>query len=72
MKAVTRMSVAAMAAAMGVSIGTLFGNGGVRIVAKNMRPHGWSEPHQGAQEIARRARQIAKGQLTASNGLVQS
>lgn len=26
--------------------------------------------HQGAQEIARRQRQIAKGQLTRSNGLV--
>ena len=27
-------------------------------------------PHQGEREIARRCRQIASGQLTASNGLV--
>ena len=27
-------------------------------------------PHQGAQEMARRHRQIARGMLTASNGLV--
>lgn len=70
MKPEVRMSTAAMAAAMGMTIGSLFGRGGSRIVARNTRERGWSDPHQGKQEIARRARQIAKGQLTASNGLV--
>lgn len=51
-----------------------FGNpfGLARIVGKRMRPITWSKPHQGAQEIARRARQIRRWQLTVSNGLVQS
>lgn len=43
--------------------------GPARIVGKRMRPLDWNRPHQGKQEIARRARQIAKGQLTTSNGL---
>ena len=70
MKSETRMRLTSMAAAMGMTFGRMFGNGSARIVCKNMRPLGWSRPHQGAQEIARRARQIAKGQLTKSNGLV--
>lgn len=40
-----------------------------RIVAKrHRRPH-WRLPHQGVNEMARRRRQIERGQLTASNGL---
>jgi hypothetical protein len=69
MKAETRMSVAAMMAVLGISG---FGNGGTRIVAKRIGRKGWSRPHQGAQEIARRRRQIELGQLTESNGLVKS
>jgi hypothetical protein len=65
------MSVAAMAAAMGMSINALFGNGGSRIVAKRTREHGWSTPHQGAQEMARRRRQIDRGILTYSNGVAR-
>jgi hypothetical protein len=42
-----------------------------RIVGRRTRPTTWSKPHQGAQEIARRQRQIGRGQLTVSNGLVR-
>ena len=60
-----------MAAALGISLEALTGgNGGARIIGKNMRPRGWSNPHQGKQEMARRVRQIERGQLTASNGPV--
>lgn len=70
MKPETRMSIAAQAAALGMTIGGLFGHGGSRIVARNTRERGWQYPHQGKQEIARRLRQIERGQLTKSNGLV--
>ena len=46
--------------------------GTARIVGKRMRPLDWSKPHQGAQEMARRRRQIEIGQITESNGLVKS
>jgi hypothetical protein len=71
MKPETRMRTVSMAAAMAMTVDSLFGGGGSRIVAKNTRERskGWM-PHQGAQEIARRRRQIDKGQLTTSNGLV--
>jgi len=47
-------------------------SGTARIVGKRMRPLTWSKPHQGAQEMARRRRQIERGQLTRSNGLAES
>lgn len=40
-----------------------------RIVGRRMRPLDWNRPHQGVQEMARRQRQIERGQLTVSNGL---
>jgi hypothetical protein len=52
----TRMSVAAMAAILGIAA---FG-GGARIVAKRQGRQGWSRPHQGAQEMARRVRQMER------------
>lgn len=36
----------------------------------NKRRRAWFWPHQGSQEMARRRRQIEKGMLTVSNGLV--
>ncbi len=68
MKPETRMSMAAMAA----TLGTVFSSGAARIIGKRIGRKGWSRPHQGEQEMARRRRQIAKGQLTKSNGLVES
>lgn len=44
--------------------------GRARIVGKRQRRLDWVGPHQGTQEIARRLRQIERGQLTKSNGLV--
>lgn len=70
MKPEVRMSTVGMAAAMGMTVGSLFGRGGSRIVARSTRKRTWSWPHQGKQEIARRLRQIERGQLTKSNGLV--
>ncbi len=35
------------------------------------RGGGYSSPHQGPQEMARRRRQIERGQLKAENGLVR-
>ena len=68
MKPEVRMSMAAMAA----TLGTVFSSGAARIIAKRQGRKGWSRPHQGEQEMARRRRQIAKGQLTKANGLVES
>ena len=65
MKPETRMNVAAMAAALGIDFGR-----GKRLFAKREKPRTWKRPHQGKQEMARRVRQIERGQLTASNGLV--
>ena len=62
----TMASVAATAAMFGGMFNTT-----ARIVGKRQRPMSWSRSHQGAQEMARRQRQIERGQLTASNGLVQ-
>ena len=59
-------SVAATAA----FLGGMFSGGPARIVGKRQRPMTWSRSHQGAQEMARRQRQIERGQLTKSNGLV--
>ena len=70
MESESRLRVRSSAAAMASVIGGMFGGGPARIVGKRQRPLTWNHPHQGKQEIARRARQIAKGQLTASNGLV--
>jgi hypothetical protein len=41
-----------------------------RVVGRRTRPLDWNKPHQGKQEMARRRRQIERGQLTKSNGLV--
>jgi len=67
------MKLATMSAVVGsaMAFGRMF-DSCPRIVGKNMRPRTWRKPHQGLQEIARRRRQIELGQLTASNGLVQS
>lgn len=46
--------------------------GPARIVGKRMRPFDWDRPHQGKQEIARRRRQIERGQLNIPNGLSYS
>lgn len=42
-----------------------------RIIGKRMRPLTWKLPHQGAQEMARRRRQIDAGTLTYSNGVAR-
>lgn len=62
-----RSSWATIAAALAAN--SLFAGGGFRIVGKRQRPLDWHGPHQGAQEMARRRRQIERGQLTVSNGL---
>lgn len=73
MRPEVRMRSSAAAIAAVVAMGHMFGGGGrFRVVGKRQRPIDWVGPHQGAQEIARRRRQIERGQLTASNGLVQS
>lgn len=61
-----RLRVAATAA----MLGSMFGGGPARIVGKRQRAMTWNRSHQGVQEMARRQRQIERGQLTASNGLV--
>ncbi len=62
----TRMMMAAMSA----TLGTVFSPGTTQIIGKRIGRKGWSASHQGAQEMARRRRQIERGQLTKSNGLV--
>lgn len=63
-------TMASMAAAVAMT-GPMFFNGAPwRVVGKRERPIEWAGPHQGKQEIARRQRQIERGQLTKSNGLV--
>lgn len=47
-----------------------FLRGPERVIGRRTHPLTWSKPHQGSQEIARRLRQIERGQLTKSNGLV--
>lgn len=72
MKPETRMRLAtyaAMAAAVFEPLG-IFRDGPWRVVGKRTRPIDWVGPHQGKQEIARRLRQIDRGQLTKSNGLM--
>ncbi len=55
------------------SLGSLFKIWGLgsapRLHPLAPRPVRWSRPHCGAQECARRRRQIERGTLTASNGL---
>lgn len=68
--------VALMAAlAIGQMLAAGFGGNSLsRVFAPSpalRRERHWTKPHQGAQECARRRRQIAKGQLTESNGLVR-
>lgn len=57
-------------AATAVLVSGMFRSGQARIVGRRQRPLDWHGPHQGKQEIARRLRQIERGQLTKSNGLV--
>lgn len=56
MKPEIRMTMAAMAA----TLGTVFSSGAARIIAKRQGRKGWSRPHQGAQEMARRVRQMQR------------
>lgn len=66
MKAELRMKVEAMANALKVK----FSKFQTRVIAQRIHRAGWSASGQGKQEMARRRRQIERGQLTKSNGLV--
>lgn len=68
MKAEIRMQIQAMAQ----TLKTTFSKFQTRVIAQRIHRDGWSPSGQGAQEMARRRRQIERGQFTKSNGLVQS
>lgn len=72
MRPEVRMRSSAAAIAAAVAMSNMFGGGSqFRVVGKRQRPLDWTGSHQGPQEIARRLRQIERGQLSKSNGLVQ-
>lgn len=54
---------------MAAMLGTPFGEMSARRIVPLGKGQRW-KPHQGANEIARRRRQIEEGMLTVSNGLV--
>jgi hypothetical protein len=60
------MKVEAMAKTLKVK----FSKYQAKIIAQRIHRGGWSPSGQGEQECARRRRQIERGQLTKSNGLV--
>lgn len=66
MKPELRMQIEAMAR----TLKTTFSKFQTRVIAQQLHRRGWSPSGQGAQEMARRRRQIERGQLTKSNGLV--
>lgn len=67
MKAELRMKVEAMAKALK----TTFSKYQTKLIAQKIHRSTWHASGCGHQEMARRRRQIERGQLTKSNGLVQ-
>lgn len=63
-----RLNPARQLAILAAAFGMAFGRSCRRIVPLS-RSHGCWKPHRGVSEMARRRRQIERGQLTASNGL---
>lgn len=68
MKPELRMKVEAMAQTLKINLSKYT----TRLLGQHIYRSTWQRSGQGAQEMARRQRQIAKGQLTKSNGLVES
>ena len=66
MKPELRMKVAAMAKTLGIPLSKY----AARILGQRVHRSTWQPSGSGAQETARRRRQIERGQLTKSNGLV--
>lgn len=66
MKAEIRMQIEAMAR----TLKTKFSKYATRMIAQRIHRGTWHPSGSGAQECARRQRQIERGQLTKSNGLV--
>lgn len=67
MKPELRMKVEAMAQTLKIKLSKYT----MRLLAQRIHRSTWHASGQGIQETARRRRQIERGQLTKSNGLVQ-